>query len=144
MTREQTLLVQASFARVVPIADTAADLFYDRLFTLDPGLRPLFNADLTAQKRALMGMLRVAVASLDRLDELVPAVQQLGRRHAGYGVTEDQYATVGAALLWTLEQGLGADFTPDTRAAWTEVYAVLAATMQAGARATAVEEMAAA
>jgi hemoglobin-like flavoprotein len=139
MTPEQTLLVQASFAKVAPIASTAADLFYDRLFTLDPSLRPLFKPDMTAQKRALMGMLGVAVAGLDRLDELVPAVQQLGRRHAGYGVTEAHYATVGDALLWTLEQGLGADFTPDTRAAWAAVYTLLAATMQTGGQAAAVE-----
>ena len=133
MTPEQIALVRASFAQVLPIADAAAALFYDRLFALDPSLRPLFRGDLAAQGRALMGMLRVAVHGLDRLDQLVPAVQTLGRRHAGYGVRDEHYATVASALLWTLEQGLGAAFTPATREAWTQAYALLAVTMQTAA-----------
>jgi len=106
-------LVQASFEKVVPIADVAADLFYTRLFELDPSLRTMFGADLAEQKKKLMQMLTVAVRGLSRLDEIVPAVQALGRRHAGYHVKPEHYATVAAALLWTLEQGLGADFTPE-------------------------------
>jgi hemoglobin-like flavoprotein len=133
MTPEQVALVRALFARVLPIADAAAALFYDRLFALDPSLRPLFRGDLRAQGRALMGMLRVAVQGLDRLDQIVPAVQALGRRHAGYGVRDEHYATVGAALLWTLERGLGEAFTPATRAAWTAVYTLLATVMQEAA-----------
>ena len=126
-------LVQASFQRVLPIADEAAALFYARLFELDPSLRSLFRNDLKAQGRALMGMLRVAVAGLTRLDQIVPAVQALGRRHAAYGVTDAHYATVASALLWTLERGLGDAFTPETRAAWVAVYTLLAGTMQQAA-----------
>ncbi len=136
MSPEQKALVQSSFAKVAPIADQAADLFYDRLFTLDPSLRPLFKPDMREQKRALMGMLAVAVAGLDRLEALVPAVRQLGARHAGYGVKDEHYATVGSALIWTLEQGLGDDFTPETRDAWLAVYTVLAETMKDAARTT--------
>ena len=133
MNNEQKLLVQASFGKVVPIADVAAGLFYGRLFELDPSLRHLFRGDLKAQGRKLMHMLSVAVAGLDDLDRLVPAVRALGRRHVGYGVTDAHYATVGSALLWTLEQGLGAEFTPSVRAAWTAVYTVLAEVMQQAA-----------
>jgi hemoglobin-like flavoprotein len=130
MTPEQVTLVQESFELVVPIADTAAVLFYDRLFELDPSLRPLFKEDMTAQRQALMQMLTVAVRGLNNLEAIVPAVQGLGRRHAGYDVKPEHYATVGAALLWTLGQGLGDAFTPEVEAAWTEVYGILAATMQ--------------
>jgi len=133
MNNEQKLLVQASFGKVVPIADVAAGLFYGRLFELDPSLRHLFRGDLKAQGRKLMHMLSVAVAGLDDLDRLVPAVRALGRRHVGYGVSDAHYATVGSALLWTLEQGLGAEFTPSVRAAWTAVYTVLAEVMQQAA-----------
>ena len=133
MTPEQKLLVQHSFEKVLPIAETAAGLFYGRLFALDPSLRPLFKGDLDEQGRKLMYMLRVAVGRLDQLDEITPAVQKLGQRHVDYGVKEEHYATVGAALLWTLEQGLGADFTPDTRVAWTQLYTVLVKAMQSPA-----------
>ncbi len=133
MTPEQIARIRTSFAGVVPIAEDAAALFYARLFELDPELRPLFRGDLKVQGRALMGMLRVVVDGLDRLDQLVPAVQALGRRHAGYGVRDEHYATVGAALLWTLEQGLGDAFTPETRSAWAIAYGVLATTMQQAA-----------
>jgi nitric oxide dioxygenase len=104
-------------------------LFYQRLFTLDPTLRSLFRGDLHEQRGKLMGMLQLAVAGLHRLDTLVPLVQQLGVRHRGYGATEAHYATVGAALLWTLEQGLGERFTPEVQAAWSSVYTLLASTM---------------
>jgi hemoglobin-like flavoprotein len=137
MTPAQTILVQKTFAQVAPIADTAAALFYGRLFEIDPALRPLFKGDMAEQGRKLMQMIGVAVNGLDRLDQIVPAVQQLGIRHAGYGVKEEHYSTVAAALLWTLEQGLGADFTPDVKDAWTAAYTVLATTMQQAA-ATAV------
>jgi hemoglobin-like flavoprotein len=133
MTPEQVSQVQTSFAHVVPIADQAADLFYDRLFELDPSLRRLFKDDLAAQKRALVGMLAMVVNGLDRLDTIVPAVQQLGSRHATYGVQDSHYATVGSALLWTLEQGLGERFQPQTREAWTAAYTLLSDTMKAAA-----------
>jgi len=126
-------LVQASFELVLPIADDAAALFYSRLFELDPSLRALFRGDMKTQGRALMGMIRVAVAGLAKLDQIVPAVQTLGRRHATYGVKDEHYATVASALIWTLEQGLGDAFTPETRTAWVKVYTLLAETMQQAA-----------
>lgn len=130
MTPTQIALVQQTFEQVKPIADTAADLFYQRLFQLDPALRPMFRGDMQEQGRKLMQMLSVAVAGLTRLDTLVPAVEALGRRHVGYGVQDAHYATVGAALLWTLGQGLGDDFTPDVEAAWATAYGVLSSVMQ--------------
>ncbi len=107
MTPANQTLVRESFAKVVPIAPQAAALFYDRLFTLDPSLKPLFKGDMEEQGRKLMAMIGTAVASLDRLDTIIPGVQALGRRHATYGVPLASYDTVGAALLWTLGQGLG-------------------------------------
>ena len=109
---------------------TAAELFYGRLFELDPELRPLFKGDMAKQGDKLMTTLAIAVRGLTNLDSIVPVVQQLGARHVGYGVKEKDYDTVGAALLWTLGQGLGDDFTPDVEAAWAEVYGLLATTMK--------------
>ena len=136
MTPEQIALVQISFAQVLPIADTATALFYSRLFELDPSLKPLFKGDMAEQGRKLMTMIRVVVNGLHRLDQLVPAVQELGRRHARYGVQDEHYGTVGAALIWTLRQGLGAGFTPETEVAWTTAYTLLAETMKAAAAET--------
>jgi len=115
LTSAQKDLVQQSFAAIVPIADDAAVLFYERLFEIDPSLRRMFPSEMTAQRKKLVQMLTAAVKGLDRLEQLVPVVQDLGRRHVGYGVRDEQYATVGAALLWTLEKGLGATFTPETK-----------------------------
>ena len=130
MRPEQIELVQTSFAKVAPIAKTAAALFYARLFELDPTLRPMFRTDLREQGRKLMAMLRMVVNGLTRLEPLVPAVEALGRRHVEYGVRDEHYEVVGAALLWTLRQGLGDDFTPETEAAWTEAYTILATVMK--------------
>jgi hemoglobin-like flavoprotein len=130
MTPETQALVRESFAKVAPIAPQAAALFYGRLFELDPTLKPLFKGDMTEQGRKLMTMIGTAVANLNKLDAIVPAVQDLGRRHTSYGVQPQHYATVGSALLWTLGQGLGEAFTPQVEAAWTEVYTVLATVMQ--------------
>ena len=135
MTPHQQHLVQTTFAKVAPIADDAAALFYGRLFELDPSLRPLFTTDLREQGRKLMRMIGMAVNGLDRLEALVPAVRQLGMRHAGYGVRDEHYDTVAAALVWTLEQGLGTDFTPEVKDAWVAVYGVLASTMKEAAAA---------
>ncbi len=133
-------LVQESWMQVEPIADTAATLFYDKLFELDPALRPLFpSTDLREQKKKLMQTLTVAVRGLHRLDELTPALEALGRRHAGYRVKDEHYETVGQALLWTLEQGLGAAFTPAVRDAWVETYQLVASVMQRAAREAAAE-----
>jgi hemoglobin-like flavoprotein len=134
MTPEQITLVTESWKKVSPIADTAATLFYDRLFELDPALRPLFKGDMADQKVKLMQTLGFAVASLKNLDALIPIVQDLGRRHAGYGVTDAMYGTVADALLWTLEKGLGAGFTPEVKAAWVETYTTLAGVMKAAAQ----------
>jgi hemoglobin-like flavoprotein len=133
MTPEQITLVRDSFAKVAPIAPAAAAMFYDRLFVLNPALRPLFKNDMTDQGRKLMSMIGTAVANLDRLGDIIPAVHALGQRHAGYGVDPGDYDTVASALLWTLEQGLGADFTPATRDAWTSCYVVLAGEMKSAA-----------
>jgi len=133
MNPEQIMLVQTSFVLVTPIADTAAGLFYQRLFELDPSLRPMFRGDIQEQGRKLMTMLKIAVNGLTRLDQLVPAVQELGKRHARYGVRDEHYDTVAAALLWTLGQGLGAAFTPEVEQAWVAAYTLLAGTMKAAA-----------
>jgi hemoglobin-like flavoprotein len=131
MTNEQKELVQASWRKVVPIADTAATLFYDRLFEIDPSVRPLFRStDMPEQRKKLMQMIGVAVSGLDRVEETLAAVAELGKRHGTYGVTDEHYDSVGAALLWTLEKGLGEQFTPDVRAAWATVYGLLASTMK--------------
>lgn len=130
MTPQQVELVQASWAKVVPIRTTAAELFYNKLFELDPTLKTLFKGDIKVQGEKLMSMIDTAVRGLNRLDAIVPAVKNLGKRHVGYGVQPAHYGTVATALLWTLGQGLGAGFTPEVKAAWTEVYTVLASTMQ--------------
>ncbi|MBL8093189.1 MAG: hypothetical protein JNL73_03395 [Anaerolineales bacterium] len=121
--------VRQSWAQVTPIASQAAELFYANLFAADPTLRPLFRSDLTAQGHKLIQMLDAAVNGLDDLEALVPPLQALARRHSGYGVLPAHYATVGAALLLTLEQGLGPAFTQPVRAAWTEVYGRVADVM---------------
>lgn len=131
MTPQQIDLVQTSFKKVVPIAGTAADLFYGRLFEIAPEVRPMFPEDMKEQKIKLMSMLGTAVTNLHKLDTILSAVKALGERHKGYGVTAAHYAPVGAALLWTLEQGLGADFTPEVKAAWTETYTALTGVMTA-------------
>jgi len=134
VTPTQKTLVQETFASIAPIADDAAALFYRRLFELDPSLRAMFRGDMSEQRRKLMNMLGAAVKGLDRLEQLVPVVQDLGRKHAGYGVEDRHYDTVGAALLWTLEKGLGSGFTPEVKEAWAAVYGLLASTMQTAAR----------
>ena len=130
LTAAQKNLVQESFKTIVPIADDAAQLFYQRLFELDPSLRHMFRGDMKEQRKKLMQMITAAVKGLDRLEQLVPVVEDLGRRHTGYGVTDAHYDTVGAALLWTLEMGLGSAFTPEVKEAWATVYGILASTMK--------------
>lgn len=134
ISSRQIELVQSTWQRVVPISDQAASLFYGKLFELDPNLKSLFaHTDMQAQRQKLMQMITVAVTSLNHLDQIVPAIQELGRRHVGYGVQDDHYDTVAAALLWTLEQGLGDAFTPEVQEAWTVTYTVLADTMKGAA-----------
>jgi hemoglobin-like flavoprotein len=130
MNHKQIELVQSSFAEVLPIAETAAGLFYDRLFELDPSLRGLFRGDMKEQGKKLMDMIAVVVVNLRQLDRIVPGVRALGARHTSYGVQDEHYDTVGAALLWTLEQGLGELFTDDVHDAWATAYTLLATTMK--------------
>lgn len=128
MSPHTITLVQRSWSQVLPIADQAAALFYANLFTLDPSLQPLFKADMQAQGQRLMQMIGAATGMLGN-NQLLPVLQGLGRRHAGYGVQTQHYTTVGTALLQTLAQGLGDAFTAEVRAAWTEVYGVIANAM---------------
>ena len=138
MTPAEINLVKDSFRKIVPIADKAAALFYARLFELDPSLRGLFRGSMVEQGHKLMTMIGASVGALERLDTIVPQIRALGVRHAGYGVHEEHYATVGAALLWTLEKGLGGEFTPAVRDAWTSTYSLLANTMIEAQRGTPV------
>lgn len=133
MTTTQKMLVRKSFEAVKPIAQDAGMLFYGRLFHVDPSLRALFRQPIQDQARVLMQMLAAAVGSLERLDTLVPALEDMGRRHLSYGVRAEHYQTVGECLLWTLQQGLGEAFTPEVREAWVTVYGILAGAMQRGA-----------
>lgn len=131
---EQIMLVKESWEKVVPIANQVARLFYRKLFDMDPALKPMFKGDIKEQGEKLMKMIAVAVDNLDKLNEIVPPVQDLGVKHLDYGVKNSHYDTVGAALLWTLGQGLGEAFTPEVKSAWTDVYGLLATTMKDAAR----------
>ncbi|MCB4798100.1 globin family protein [Neotamlana laminarinivorans] len=132
MEQKTVALVQTSFEKVKPIASTAADIFYTKLFELDPKLKPLFPNSSEAMKQQgnkLMTMLGAAVAGLSNLDALIPVLQDLGKRHVGYKVEQSHYDTVGTALLGTLEAGLGDDFTTDVKEAWATVYGTMADVM---------------
>lgn len=134
MTPESITLVKESWAKVVPISETAAELFYGKLFELDPSVKSLFKTnDMKEQGRKLMAILNTAVNALDKLDTIVPAIQAMGKRHVDYGVKDEHYDTVGEALIWTLAEGLKDDFTNDTKTAWIEVYTLVADTMKAAA-----------
>ena len=133
MTPQQIELVKKTWVIVVPIADTAAELFYGRLFELEPSYRAMFKHDMTEQGKKLMKTINIAVEALDDVEPLVPTLKQMGADHAGYGVVDRDYNVVGAALLWTLEQGLGEVFTDEVKNAWAAVYEVLANTMKSGA-----------
>jgi nitric oxide dioxygenase len=129
MNAAQIALVQSSFAKVEPTSEQAAAIFYDRLFELAPQVRALFTGDMALQGRKLMAMLRTVTIKLNDLDDLVPAVQKLAVRHVGYGAEPAHYAVVGQALIDTLDKGLGTDFTPEVREAWTTAYALLSGVM---------------
>ncbi|TGD71764.1 hemin receptor [Mangrovimicrobium sediminis] len=129
MTPEQINLVKTTWAQVVPISEQAAELFYGRLFEINPAYSDLFKGDMKAQGKKLMSMINTAVNSLDNLEAVVPAVQALGQRHVAYGVKDEDYDAVAAALLWTLGQGLGEGFTPEVEEAWTTTYTTLATVM---------------
>lgn len=133
LTTAQADLVQQSFARVAPNAEQVAEIFYGRLFETDPSLRRLFKGDMKEQGKKLMAALGVVVSNLKQPEKVIGTIQDMGKRHGGYGVEDQHYDTVGAALLWTLEQGLGEDFTADVRDAWTVAYGLVADTMKAAA-----------
>jgi hemoglobin-like flavoprotein len=131
MTPFQKKLIRSTWAEVLPLGDQATVLFYRRLFEIDPSTRALFrDTDMAQQRKKLLHVLGVAVSSLDNLGALTKTVEDLGRRHAGYGVKDAHYDSVGAALLWTLEQGLGQAWTSDVALAWTEIYTLLAGVMR--------------
>ena len=136
MTPECIRIVQSTWVRLLPIKDSAAQLFYERLFETDPSLRALFRGDMREQREKVMQVIDAAVNGLSRLERITAAIQDLGRRHASYGVKDRDYDTVGAALLWTLDQTLGAEFTPEAKRAWARVYDVLATTMREAAAAS--------
>jgi hemoglobin-like flavoprotein len=133
MTPDQIKLVQETFKSVLPIAPQAADLFYRRLFEIAPDVRGLFPTDLTSQKQKLMAMIGTAVVNLHQVEIIVPAVQDLGRRHVAYGVQGAHYKPVGEALIWTLEKGLGPAFTEPVKDAWVAAYTTLATVMSEAA-----------
>jgi nitric oxide dioxygenase len=129
MTPHQIAQVQSSFAKVAPIAEQAAAIFYDRLFVMAPAFRAMFPADMREQRKKLMATLGVVVGGLGDLGSVLPAATTLARKHVGYGVKPEHYVPVGDALIWTLEKGLGDDFTPETRQAWLAAYGALSAAM---------------
>lgn len=134
MTPRQVQLVQESWQQVLPVADDAAQLFYVRLFGLDPSLRAMFRGDMEEQGRKLMSMIDFAVKALTRLDSLLPGLRALGERHGRYGVRDEHYDTVAQALIWTLQKGLGESFTPEVKQAWVAAYRVLSTTMKEAAK----------
>ncbi|HWF96003.1 MAG TPA: globin family protein [Xanthobacteraceae bacterium] len=129
MTPEQVKLVQQSFAQVAPIADQAATLFYQRLFEIAPAVKPLFHGDMAEQRRKLMATLAAVVGGLGDIETILPAASALAKRHVDYGVKPEHYSSVGAALLWTLERGLGEHWTGDLAAAWLDAYGTLSGFM---------------
>jgi nitric oxide dioxygenase len=129
MTPDQVKLVQQSFAKVAPISETAAVLFYDRLFEIAPQVKAMFPADMAEQRKKLMATLAVVVNGLGNLESVLPAASALAKRHVSYGARAEHYPVVGAALLWTLEKGLGDAWTPETAAAWTAAYGALSGFM---------------
>jgi hemoglobin-like flavoprotein len=129
MTSDQVQLVQQSFAKVAPISEAAAVIFYDRLFEVAPQVKPMFPTDMTEQRKKLMATLAVVVGGLGNLESILPAASALATRHVGYGAKAEHYPVVGAALLWTLEKGLGEGWTPEVADAWTAAYGTLSGYM---------------
>jgi hemoglobin-like flavoprotein len=129
MTPDQVTLVQQSFAKVAPISETAAMLFYDRLFEIAPSVVPMFPSDMKEQRKKLMATLAVVVSGLTNLEAVLPAASALAKRHVSYGAKPEHYPVVGGALLWTLEKGLGEGWTPEVASAWTAAYGTLSGYM---------------
>ena len=133
LTEQNIELVQSSFAKVAPIADKAAEIFYARLFEIEPSVKPMFKGPMDEQGKKLMGTLSVVVNGLRDLDAIVPIAGNLAIKHVDYGVKAEHYDVVGQALIYTLHQGLGDDMTPETEAAWVNAYTVLSGAMIASA-----------
>lgn len=133
ITEQQKRLVKSSFAKVEPIADVAADIFYSQLFKYDPSLKKLFKSDIKTQGRKLMAALKLAVSSLDNLEKLVPVLEKMAVTHVDYGVKVEDYTPVGNALIYALKQGLGDEFTAELREAWSDIYRVMATVMRQAA-----------
>jgi hemoglobin-like flavoprotein len=129
VTPDQVKAIQDSFKLVAPISDQAAAIFYGRLFEIAPAVKPLFRGDMTEQGRKLMATLGVVVNSLGNLEAVLPAASALAKRHVDYGVKAEDYTPVGAALLWTLQQGLGEHWTPQLEEAWGAAYTLLSGYM---------------
>jgi hemoglobin-like flavoprotein len=129
MTPDHVTLVQQSFAKVAPISDAAAVIFYDRLFEVAPSVKSMFPADMTEQRKKLMAMLAAVVNGLGNLESVLPAASALAKRHVSYGAKAEHYPVVGGALLWTLEKGLGDGWTPEVADAWTAAYGTLSGFM---------------
>ena len=138
MKASQIALVQSTFDRILPISDIAAQIFYDRLFRIDPSLRRVIHGDLRVQGKKLMDAISIIVGNLNRPDRIIPGIRALGRRHAAYGVQDEHYVIFGEALMWTLEHGLGDAFTPEVCEAWSTVYDLVADTMKDAANSTAL------
>ena len=138
MSPEQKMLVKSTWSNVLPIADVAAKLFYERLFEIDASTRSMFKTNMAEQRRMLMQALAAVISGLDNLEPLIPHLETLGRKHVGYGVTDEHYESVGAALLWTLEQGLKEAWTPAVREAWASAYAMVAGVMRGAAKTAAL------
>jgi nitric oxide dioxygenase len=143
LTETQIDLLQSSFGLVRPIAETAGMMFYERIFTLAPGTRALFGDDLPRQARRTMGAVGTVVDGLRQLDDVVPFLVRLGARHVDYGVQPEHFDVVGAALIWTLEQGLGDAFTAPVREAWGVAWQIITDTMLTGMQGASSEEAAA-
>ena len=141
MNPSQIKLVQESFAKVAPISEQAARIFYDRLFEVAPQVKAMFPADMTEQRKKLMATLAIVVNGLTNLEAILPAASSLAKRHVSYGAKPEHYPVVGSALLWTLEKGLGDAWTPEVAAAWTAAYGTLSGYMisEAYGRAQAAE-----
>jgi hemoglobin-like flavoprotein len=135
MNAQQIALVQTTFEKVEPIAQQTGELFYARLFEMDPTIRPLFKGDIKKQALMLMTVIGLAVRGLDRPQSIQEAVSSLGARHSSYGVGSADYNTFGAALIWALEQSMGNDFTPEVKEAWVEAFGVLSDAMKKATKA---------
>lgn len=133
MTPDEVKLVKESWAKVLPIADQAATLFYERLFDVYPEVKPYFTGDMESQGGKLMAMIGYVVNSLDNLEPMLPIIRISGQRHAGYGVRDEDYDKVADTLLWTLGKGLEEEFTDEVKRAWATTYDTLANVMKVAA-----------